>query len=538
METLKAIHIDQIGYLPLDKKVAVFTKSNESGEFAIIDNVTGHEVFKGTLGEKVISKVAGEINYLADFSALTTAGEYKLIAEGIGESYPFTIGEHIYEEAFKQSLRFFYMQRCGEEIPKMYGGKWAHQKCHMQKAVIYGTDQEIDVCGGWHDAGDYGRYVIATAKAIADLLSGYEENKEAFDLDINVPRKNHSLPYVLEEVQNQLDWMLKMQDQVSGGVYHKVTGAVFPPYEAMPEEETWQLIVCPISSIATGSFAAVMAMGYGYFKESDKAKADTYLAAAEKAWVYLQDMPSEVFKNPEGITTGEYGGVSDLGHRLWASAQLFKETGKVIYKENAEQYLNREDILFMYDWSLCAAYGRSAYLKAQGADEKLCERLKNDILHQAEEIIYAGKDESYGICNRDDFFIWGSNMYILMAGNMLMDAYEIEAKEEYLTHAKEYIHYCLGKNPLSICYLTGFGSLCTKNPHHRPTMAKKEAPVGMLAGGANLGCQDELSQKELKAKGVPAAKCYLDDYESFATNEVDIYWNSVFVQLMARLHMI
>ena len=83
-----------------------------------------------------------------------------------------------------------------------------------------------------------------------------------------------------------------------------------------------------------------------------------------------------------------------------------------------------------------------------------------------------------------------------------------------------------------------YGSLCAKNPHHRPTMAKKEAPVGMLAGGANLGCQDELSQKELKAKGVPAAKCYLDDYESFATNEVDIYWNSVFVQLMARLHMI
>lgn len=538
MDTNKNIHLDQIGYLPLDKKRAVFTKNNTTGSFKVISMRDGKEIYKGELVGPIESKVAGEVNYIADFSAVTEEGEYKLIAEEVGESYSFKIGKHIYEEAFKESLRFFYMQKCGVEIPKIYGGKWAHPKCHMQKAVIYGTNKEIDVCGGWHDAGDYGRYVIATAKTIADLLSGYEANKAAFLTDINVPRRKEQLPYVLEEVEDQLNWMLKMQDAESGGVYHKVTGAVFPSFEAMPEEETHQLIVSPISSIATGSFAAAMALGYEYFKDIDEQRAAIYLATAEKAWTFLQTMPSEVFKNPKEIKTGEYGGISDLGHRLWASAQLFKATGKKLYKEDAESFLNRTDMIYMYDWSLCAGYGRKAYLQAEGADSELCRRLRSDILTQAEEIMFEAQAESYGTTNDEKAFIWGSNMYILMAAAMLMDAYEIEAKEEYLMQAKEYVHYVFGKNPLGICFLTGFGSFTTKNPHHRPTMAKKEAPVGMLAGGANIGCQDELAQKELKAKGVPAAKCYLDDYESFATNEVDIYWNSVLVQMLARLNLV
>lgn len=536
-EACHKIHLDQIGYFPLDRKLAVLTEGSDQGGFSVISISDDKEVYRGKLTGPVESRAAGERNYIADFSELTREGKYKLVVEGIGASYNFEIGEHIYEKAFNESLRFFYMQRCGEEIPKQYGGKWAHEVCHMQKAVIYGTDKKIDVCGGWHDAGDYGRYVIATAKAIADLLSGYEGHKEAFLRDIYVPRKEESLPYILEEVKNQLNWMLKMQDQASGGVYHKVTGRVFPSYEAMPEEELHELVVCPISSVATGSFAAVMAMGYSYFKEADKERAAIYLEAAEKAWQALQQLPHEAFRNPADIKTGEYGGRSDTGHRLWASAELFRVTGKTIYKENAEQYLNRTDIPYMYDWSLCAGYGRKAYLQATGADEKLCKKLKADILQQAEEILQTAKEESYATTNREEPFVWGSNMYLLMAGNMLVDAYEIEAKEAYLIQAKEYVHYIFGKNPMGMCYVTGFGSFMTKNPHHRPTMAKKEAPSGMLAGGANKGCQDEMAQKILKANNTPMAKCYLDDYESFSTNEVDIYWNSVLVQLMARLKM-
>ena len=90
----------------------------------------------------------------------------------------FTIGDNVYSEAFTDAMRFFYLQRC-EAIPSSLGGDFAHAACHQTKARIYGTNDYIDVSGGWHDAGDYGRYVVATSKAVSDILLGYQANKAA-----------------------------------------------------------------------------------------------------------------------------------------------------------------------------------------------------------------------------------------------------------------------------------------------------------------------------------------------------------------------
>ncbi|HAU86842.1 MAG TPA: glycoside hydrolase, partial [Lachnospiraceae bacterium] len=65
-------------------------------------------------------------------------------------------------------------------ITEELGGKFAHGDCHQAKARIYGTEDYMDVSGGWHDAGDYGRYVVATSKAVADLMIAYQANPDAF----------------------------------------------------------------------------------------------------------------------------------------------------------------------------------------------------------------------------------------------------------------------------------------------------------------------------------------------------------------------
>lgn len=46
MDTNKNIHLDQIGYLPLDKKRAVFTKNNTTGSFKVISMRDGKEIYK------------------------------------------------------------------------------------------------------------------------------------------------------------------------------------------------------------------------------------------------------------------------------------------------------------------------------------------------------------------------------------------------------------------------------------------------------------------------------------------------------------
>lgn len=547
------IIVNQIGYMKEQDKRVLFKNGKAGGIFKVINLESNQIVYEGKIIKEEYSKAAEEHMGIGYFSELKVEGTYQIVANQDETSYPFKIGDNIYKDVFRDAVRFFYLQRCGEDIPKVYGREWAHPICHTKLAKIYGSEKYIDVSGGWHDAGDFGRYIVATSKAVADLMLAYKENPKVFDVDFNVPRKEQSLPYILEEIKGQIVWMFKMQDVVSGGVYHKVTCAKFPSYDTMPQEEKDELIVCPISTAATGTFAAVMAMAYECFNGLDKILARRCLDASKKAWDYLAKAPSQNFRNPEGIVTGEYGGESDLEERYWAVAQLFKATGEKRYKVVAERFALMEDKLltreeekreaqlqpkmnFSYDWSGTGAYGDKAYLEAVHADKKVCEVIKNRIKERAKYLLDLAQTDGYGIDASEYIYIWGSNMYILMLGIFLKDAYEIEEKEIYRQQAREYLNYCFGMNPLNLCYVTGYGSSYPKHPHHRIAIAQGVTAAGMLVGGANRGKQDEVAKECLK--DFPPAKSYIDKSESFSTNEVDIYWNSVLVWALVTFKMV
>lgn len=293
----KKVVLNQIGYKPEETKTVVFRGAIEDTKFSVVSVDTGTTVYEGNISNSRYDAATQENTCSGDFSSVKTPGTYKIVTTHAGESYSFKIGEDVYQNVFTDAFKMFYMQRCGQELTSTLAGKWSHPTCHTTKAKIYGTNETIDVSGGWHDAGDYGRYVVATSKAVADLLLAYGDNKAAFTDQMGISESGNGVSDLLDEVKNQLDWMFKMQNQTNGGVYHKVTCASFPGY-VMPQEETGQLIVCPISTTATADFAAVMAMGYETYKDSDLAYANKCLAAAKKAWSYLEQAPSSNFKNP------------------------------------------------------------------------------------------------------------------------------------------------------------------------------------------------------------------------------------------------
>lgn len=526
------IVLNQIGYKPEDKKKVVFRSETEDRNFRVVSTDTEEVVYKGEITGRTYNEAAEETDSFGDFSSIKAPGTYRIETDSLGSSFEFTIGQDVYSNVFKDSVRFFYLQRCGQELTEKLADKWSHPSCHTDLATVYGTNKKIDVSGGWHDAGDYGRYVVASSKAIADLLSAYGGNKAAFGDDFNIPESGNNIPDVLDEVKYQLDWMLKMQEPASGGVYHKVTGANFPG-NIMPEEEKEELIVSPISTTATADFAAVMAMGYENFKNIDILLAEKYLDAGEKAWDYLEKTPSGSFTNPPGIVTGEYGDSNDRDERYWAAAQLFKATGNNEYDE-AFKIMANTKIQNGYDWSTVGNYGNMAYLSSNGADQNVSGNIKNYIINEANNIVALAKNDSYNISNGKDYY-WGSNMKVTNNAILLAKVYEVIPNPEYLEYAKEHINYCLGKNSLGISYITGYGSDYVKNPHHRPSIAQGEAIPGMIAGGPNKNLEDPYAKNMLK--GQPVAKCYIDNAESYSTNEVDIYWNSPLVYAMAELNM-
>ena len=521
------INLNQVGYLPNAVKVAVMNGDAITDKASVVDCATGKAVYEGDVASASMNKSTGRNEARFDFSSVTAPGTYKIVA-GDKESFEFKIGADVYDEAFKASLRMFYLQRCGMELTSDLAGDYAHPACHTEKATIFGTSEKIDVSGGWHDAGDYGRYVVSGAKAAADLMLAYKLYPQAFDDALNIPESGNGVPDVLDEVRYELDWLFKMQNS-EGGVYHKVTCANFPGF-VMPEEETEELIVTPVSTTATADFAAVMAMASTVYAEFDMPYSQRCLDAATRATNYLEKHKSvEGTKNPDGIVTGEYPDDKDIDERIWAYAELYKATGETVYDEEFSKLMQSgASCAADLGWQGVSAYAGYAYLSAP-VKGKFYDAVLASFMSGIAEVEATASTDSYNSSLKE--YPWGSNMTIANNGMYVLLYDKIAGYQKGDEIARQQLNYLLGTNGTGYCFLTGFGTLSPTAPHHRPSQAKKAAVPGMVAGGPNQNLEDPYAQNVL-ADTAPAL-CYADSDQAFSLNEVTIYWNSPVVFLFA-----
>ncbi len=525
------VKINQEGYTPDAVKKAVFSELDEAdNKFMVIDAETDEVVFTGDITDRTYSASSGEWVAYGDFSLLKTSGSYYVKTIGNAESFVFEISENVYDETFSNVVKMLYMQRCGTELDEEYAGDYAHAVCHNTEAVIYGTDTKIDVSGGWHDAGDYGRYVSSGAKTVADMLLSYEKNPEAYSDDMGIPESGNGISDVLDEVRYELEWMLKMQDGASGGVYHKVTCEVFPE-TVMPEDETDELIVCPISNCATGDFAAVMAMAGRFYADVDADFAATCLEAAKKAYDYVSNAEHESgFKNPGNVVTGEYKDTYDQDEVFWAAAELYKTTGDTTYQDGVKKMLEEARIEEL-GWANVGGYAAYAYLTSDNQDADLAATVKEKFLNTADEYLALAKKAGYLNANDLDY-AWGSNMNMANHGMMMLMANEISPNEEYVEYAMAQLHYLMGVNGTGYCFITGSGTISPENPHHRPSQVLGQAMPGMLVGGPDSALEDPYAKAVFL--NTQKALCYADNSQCYSCNEITIYWNSPLAYLLAN----
>lgn len=518
---------NQTGYLPESIKTAVIRGKAADNSFTIVDAERGEKVFRGALSEEFFNESAREINRLADFSQLRKCGRYIIKCGGLEDSYEFEIGQNVYRELLCDSVKWLYLQRCGVRVEDKDFG---HEPCHSEMAEIYGSSEKTDVSGGWHDAGDYGRYIVPAAKAIADLLLAYRFAPELFGDDTGIDESGNGIPDILDEVRFELEWALKMQAP-SGGVYHKVSCARFCA-GIMPHREKERLIVSPVSLTATADFCAVMAMAWESYRSIDSVFAEKCMTAAERAWRFIEENPDLVYENPKDIHTGGYIDHSDSDERYRAACQMYRATGDSSYLAVIGR-IEGEDFADGLGWYKVGHYGNIA-LAAMEESEGDCEFIRaarRNIIASAEG--FAEECRKNGYNTAVSRLGWGSNMNIANAGIILALAYRLTDNEDYLKAAQLQLDYLLGRNPCGVCFVTGHGSISPKMPHHRPSMAMKKPVKGMLAGGVNSDLCDEVSRRLLGE--LPPAKRYADHFGSYSTNETVIYWNSSLTLLIALI---
>ena len=515
--------VDQVGYRPEDEKVFYVPDSVAVDTFVVIRDASGGKVTEGTLGEIVYDEASDQYLRRGDFSSLTQTGIFHIEIEDETDrivSAPFRVNEDVYDELLDAAAKMLTMQRCGTALPKETAGEWAHDECHTGEALVWGTDEKKEVSGGWHDAGDYGRYVVPGAKTAADLFLGAElSGDDALSL--------------LEEARWELDWMLKMQNE-DGSVHHKVTCRNFPG-SVMPEEETDELVLSPVSAAAAADLAAVMAKASRMYKESDPDFAGSALEAARKAWIWLEAQDELTgFHNPEEIVTGEYPDEDLSDECFWAAAELYL-AGETQLEDTVRKELealpDNPGPIPGLGWDHMTTYALSD-LAGGDVPEDMQLKSRTVLTGQADELLEQCEGEVYKTGLGTDF-PWGSNMSVANNALSLMLASRLTGDEKYEKTAQQMLHYLLGCNGMGMSYVTGFGTVCPASPHHRPSQAAGSGVPGMLAGGPNSHLEDPYAQGALSGKA--PALCYADNDASYSTNEVAIYWNSPLIALLCAL---
>ena len=527
------VAINQAGYRLNDEKT-VFVKTEKGKEdFFVVNAETGKIAWQGKLSETADDPASKSKVARGDFSGVNQPGTYYIYTEA-GASYTFRIGDDVYADLYKDVVLMLYRQRCGIATTKDIAGEdFAHEACHTGEAKIFGTDQKKDVSGGWHDAGDYGRYVVSGAKTVADLFAAYEDYGVKAD-NYGLPESGNGTPDLLDEARFELEWMLKMQDEATGGVYHKVTGMKFPEMNIGPEKETEQMVIAPISTAATGDFAAVMARASIIYKDIDSAFASKAYEAAVKAWKYIADNnDTEGFKNPDGMVTGEYPDTNTLDERFWAAAELLlaSEGGNAdAYKDFIKKTISDTNLKLGLGWTDMAMY--AVYDLAKSSSEFAADA-KKLLLAEADKLISLAASDRYYQSLGTNYY-WGSNMGIASNGELLYMAARVadeKAAPNYKKAASKNLDYLLGANAMGYSFVTGYGIFSPKNVHHRPSIAAGKAMPGMLVGGADNALEDDYAKKMCKNEA--PSMCYVDSDASYSTNEVTVYWNSPLIYILA-----
>ena len=174
-----------------------------------------------------------------------------------------------------------------------------------------------------------------------------------------------------------------------------------------------------------------------------------------------------------------------------------------------------------------------SYALAPKGDAAVQAAIRQESLAAADAIVARSAAHGYRISLTSRDYVWGSNGVVANYGLQLLVANAFRADPRYVAAARDDLYYLLGRNTFSLSWVTQVGANPFRHPHHRPSGADTNAEPwpGLLSGGPNGRKQDAAMQK--LPDGLPPAKMYLDEQDSYATNEIAINWNAALVFLLA-----
>ncbi|MGE5401497.1 MAG: glycoside hydrolase family 9 protein [Ignavibacteriales bacterium] len=512
--------LNQLGFLPEDIKTAVImSRQNLSGKKYEIVEQTGKKVILSSILNNGIQGAGNfSFNYVIDFSSIRKPGKFFISCEGRKSSI-FSIGGNIYDSIADSLLLFFKVQRCGYTNPLLHG------VCHPADATrIINKDgpenNKIDVTGGWHDAGDYVKFLNTTAFTTYLLLFSYEFDPVKFGFDSD----KNGIPDILEEAKIGLDWLLRANVNDNRFITQVQDLRDHDQGWRMPEKDQLAFDRPGFTGTGknlTGIYTAVMSLASRIWKEKLQYNefADKCLNTAIKVYSLRSKVP-DLDKSGTGMyQDSKYAGKLALG-----AVELYQSTKQREYLADAIGYADQAKSDFWWSWGDINSL----------ADYKIAKyepRFKDYIFNNLKLFNDTKNKNVFGEAAGDS---WGSNNAVLgcalqailwkkLTGNNSFDSLTVYQRD-----------FILGKNQWGISFIYNIGTSFSKNFHSQISFFKRGYLPGAVAAGPISrkkleSYKIEMSGKDPLKQFQTEAAVYQDIRTDYVTNEPTITTNATAV---------
>ncbi len=497
----ESIHVNQIGYLDeegLPKYGYLYYWAGDKGEidfadyenasFHIVDEMDNSVKFTGLVqyrgsGQRLENGRDNEArNYTrtgvweCDFSKFSQSGRYRLCIEGVGCSYPFSIGPDIYNEVFYHTARTLYHQRAG--IAKDNGSTlWAFPRDHHPEDgfKVFLTDirdlgsgietnewadrstgSYIKSWGWYHDAGDWDPYP-RHVRVANHLLAAYELFPDRFsDGQLDIPESSNGIPDILDEAAWVIYFLKRSIDlSPTGGVLarHNYSPPAPRGYPSWKDPQNWYSAAeDPSSTYFYAGGAAQLAVHLQALDhEAAQDSAITLKTSAIQAyeWAMQNTLESDEHEFHFKMT------------RLLASIWLFRLTGEKHYMEKIESYNTFDEVdSWDYRW-MEVIFGLATCPDMTNLNTGLRELFRDMVIDHADRWIVETAE------NRNLRMGWDYNapsftgLQTTPQTMAALVAFYLVGDEKYKHVILTSADFNLGTNPLNMCWVTGLG-------HKRP----------------------------------------------------------------------
>ena len=546
------IRVNQLGYLPDARKVAVFMSEEPMSvdRFELKDAFTHATVltFNSVKSAGKYGKMSS--TYRLNFTAFEGVGSFYLAA-GKATSPVFRINAHVYDGTADFLLTYMRQQRCGYN-------PWLKDSCHLHDGyMVYHptrSGEHVDVTGGWHDATDYLQYTATSSNAIYQMMLAYQQNPQSFGdaFKANGMPGANGIPDIVDEIKWGLDWLNRMNPE-KGMMFNQIAddrdhagfrlptrdsvdygwgkGTGRPVYFCTGEQQGLLRHKNRATGIAStaGKFASCFALG-------SKVLASFYPDFARQIGEKAADAFEHGVQHPGACQTAPGTAPYFYEEDNWtddmqlAAAELYRKTGDEKYMKQAVNYGRMEpvtpwmgaDSARHYQWYPFINVGH--YLLSNSPDKRVGDEFKRNLRTGIERVFEKAQTNPFlnGIP-----YIWCSNNLVsalVTQCRLYRESTDDVRYEEMEAALRDWLFGC---NPWGTSMIVGLPSWgdYPEYPHSSYVTAGIGNTPGGLVDGPVYGAifngllGVKITEPDVYALFQSDLVVYHDDVSDYSTNE-------------------